>query len=339
MIVIIVTAFNAIAPMILLIGLGYVLKQVGFFDKSFLSTGNKLVFKVCLPAMLFVNVYDVENLQQMNWPVVLYCIMMTLILFLLGFVVAIAVTKVPSRRGVLLQCTFRSNFAIIGLSLASALGGAKAAANASVISAATIPLFNILAVVALSVFVETERSENRLKSVLKNIVKNPLIWGVLLGMVCVLIRQIQQNLFGAVVFSLKHQLGFIYDVLCKLKSVTTPLALLVLGGQFEFSAVKGLRREIVVGTLMRTVFAPVFGIGTAVMLSRVTSSFHCDPSMYPALIALFGSPVAVSSAIMAEAMGSDKQLAAQLVVWTSLASIVTVFMQVCLLMYFGLLVI
>jgi len=325
--------------MILLIGLGYVLKQVGFFDKSFLSTGNKLVFKVCLPAMLFVNVYDVENLQQMNWPVVLYCIIMTLLLFLLGFIVAITVTKVPSRRGVLLQCTFRSNFAIIGLSLASALGGAQAAANASVISAATIPIFNILAVVALSVFVETERSGNRLKSVLKNIAKNPLIWGVMLGMVCVLIRQIQQNLFGTVLFSLKYQLRFVYDVLCKLKSVTTPLALLVLGGQFAFSAVKGLRREIVVGTLIRTVFAPVFGIGTAVVLSSVTSSFRCDPSMYPALIALFGSPVAVSSAIMAEAMGSDKQLAAQLVVWTSLASIVTVFVQVCLLMYFGLLII
>lgn len=57
---------------------------------------------------------------------------------------------------------------------------------------------------------------------------------------------------------------------------------------------------------------------------------------FPALVAMFGSPVAVSSAIMAGSMGNDEQLAAQLVVWTSLLSIVTIFVTVCLLMWMGL---
>lgn len=337
---IVITAINAIAPMILLIGMGYALKQKGFLNEEFLTIGNKLVFKVCLPTMLFVNIYDVDNLQQMNWAVVVYCIAITFVLFGLGFVSTLFTTKVPKRRGVLLQCVFRSNFAIIGLTLASALGGAQAVANAAIVSSVTIPLFNVLAVISLTIFMERESNDSgRLKTVFLNIAKNPLIHGVLAGVVFVLLRQLQRNMFGDVVFSLKEDLKFLYTSLNHLKSLTTPLALLVLGGQFTFSAVRELRKEIIVGTVWRTVLAPALGIGMAVLLSCCTSFFYCDADMYPALIAIFGSPVAVSSAVMARAMGNDEQLAAQLVVWTSLASIFTIFIQVCVLMYIGLLIV
>jgi predicted permease len=196
-----------------------------------------------------------------------------------------------------------------------------------------------LAVIALSVFLDTDGDNNNaIKNVLVNILKNPLIWGVLIGIVAVLIRQIQNSLFGSVIFSIKGNLKFLYSAMNQIKSLTTPLSLIVLGGQFTFSAVKALRREIVSGTLMRTVVAPFIGIGCAVILAA-TTSFHCDSDMYPALVALFGSPVAVSSAVMAGAMGNDEQLAGQLVVWTSIASIFTIFVQVCLLMYLGLIVV
>ena len=119
--------------------------------------------------------------------------------------------------------------------------------------------------------------------------------------------------------------------------MASPLALLVMGGQFEFSAVKGLKKEIIVGTLSRVVFAPALGISVAILLSRSTDLLTCGVNEFPALIALFGSPVAVSSAVMAGSMGNDEQLATQLVVWTSIASILTIFLQVCILMGAGLL--
>ena len=64
-------------------------------------------------------------------------------------------------------------------------------------------------------------------------------------------------------------------------------------------------------------------------------SFGTDA--YPGLIALFGSPVAVSSAIMASQMEGDEQLATQLVVWSSVCSIATIFLTACILMATGLL--
>lgn len=330
---ILTTAVNAVLPIILLIALGYILKRRGFLKADFLKTGNQLVFKVCLPAMLFINVYDIESFAAIRWDIVAYCVAAVMVIFTLGLATCLATTKVPQRRGVILQCTFRSNFAIIGLSLAAALGGEGAMAIAAIVSAFTIPVFNILAVIALSVFVGGKRS---VRSILGNIVKNPLILGVAAGLVCLGLRALQTGLFGETVFSLKGDCKFLYTALSNLKSIASPFALIVLGGQFEFSAVKGLFKEIAVGTVWRIVLAPLLGVGGAILLTKA-GLLQCGINEYPALIALFGSPVAVSSAIMAGSMGNDEQLATQLVVWTSLCSIVTIFTQVCLLMGMGLL--
>ena len=115
--------------------------------------------------------------------------------------------------------------------------------------------------------------------------------------------------------------------------------MIVLGGQFEFSAVRGMTKEIVVGTVWRIILAPLIGIGLAVILSKFTDLFVFGADVYPALIALFATPVAVSSAIMAGEMKSDEQLATQLVVWTSIGSIFTIFIIVFVLMNAGLLMI
>ena len=150
--VILVTAVNAVVPVVLLILLGYLLKQKKFITKDFVKNGNKLVFNVCLPCMLFINVYSIESFRSIEWSIVIYGVIMLVVIFLLGLITAIAVTKVPERQSVILQCSFRSNIAIIGLSLAAALGGEGAMAVAAIISSFTVPVVNILAVIALSMF-------------------------------------------------------------------------------------------------------------------------------------------------------------------------------------------
>ena len=336
--VILFTAVNAVVPVVLLILLGYILKQKNFINKDFVRIGNKLVFNVCLPCMLFINVYNIESFASINWDIVIYGVVMLFVIFILGLGTAIATTKLPERRGVILQCTFRSNIAIIGLSLASTLGGDEAVAVAAIVSSFTVPVNNVLAVLSLSMFTNDGSSnKNSFKSVLINIVKNPLIIGVVLGLACLGIREAQIAVFGEVVFRFSQQTKFLYTTVNNLKSIATPFALLVLGGQFEFSAVKGLMKEIVAGTLWRIVLAPLLGIGLAIVLNNYTNLLSCGVNEYPALVALFGSPVAVSSAVMATSMGADDQLATQLVVWTSIFSIFTIFAQVCILMGMGLL--
>lgn len=378
---ILVTSINAVVPIILLILLGYLLKRFKFLNDTFVKIGNKFVFKVCLPCMLFINVYDsMKSFADIRWDVVLYAVIVICVIFGLGLLTAILTTKKKNRRGVILQCSFRSNFAIIGLTLVERLGGD--AGIAGIISAFSIPVFNILAVIALSIFAEEEKpavelangqvhqlnvfeetqcaqsagvkatkSKHSIKNILLNIVKNPLIIGVVVGLVFVAIREIERAadftkiieidgvMTEVVKFRFSDQLKFLYTAVKDLKAIASPLALIVLGGQFEFSAVKGMTKEIIVGTAWRIIIAPLIGIGVAFLLSNYTNVFTFGTDVYPTLIALFGTPVAVSSAIMAGEMKNDEQLATQLVVWTSICSIVTIFITVFILMAGGLLVV
>lgn len=366
------TTVNAVVPIILLILLGYLLKRIKFLNKDFIKLGNKFVFKVCLPCMLFINIYDsMKSFADIRWDVVLYSVIIIVAIFGLGLLTAILTTKDNRRRGVILQCTFRSNFAIIGLTLVERLGGDTAIAG--IVSAFSIPVFNILAVVALSIFtgkeekkpdsgfeqltldsLNTNQAENavavkpkskgaEVKKVLLNIIKNPLIIGVVVGLVFVGIREIEVAACGVpaaeLPFRFDNQLKFLYTAVKDLKAIASPLALIVLGGQFEFSAVKGMTKEIIVATVWRIILAPLLGIGLAIIFSEFTPLFTFGAEIYPTLIALFGTPVAVSSAIMAGEMKNDEQLATQLVVWTSIGSIVTIFVIVFVLMSCGLLVV
>ena len=328
------TALNAVLPIVLLILLGYALRCIGFFTDGFLAVGSKLVFRVCLPVMLFMSVYGIGGLEDVRWDICLYSVIAVMVIFLLGLVTALTVTKVPERRGVLLQCAFRSNYAIVGMPLAAALGGEEATAVAAVLAAVVVLQFNVLAVISLSVFRKEEGSGISVKKIARDVAKNPLIAGVVAGLAALLVRQWQLAQFGAVVFSVERDLPAIYKALEDIKAVTSPFALLVLGGQFRFSAVRGLWKEIVTGTLWRTVLAPVIGLGGAVLLSR-WGLFACDASGYAPMIAMFGSPVAMSSAIMAREMKNDEQLAVQLLVWTSLISVLTIFLIVCVMMSLG----
>ena len=333
------TASNAVLPIVLVILFGNILRSTGFLNDNFVKVGNKLIFKIGLTCSLFINVYNITDFSSISWGFILFVYIITAILFVFGYVTAVMTTKVKERRGVILQCVFRCNFAIIGLSLATAIGGDAAAAMTSLVSAFILPVFNIMGVVALSLFVHTDGSKKfNLKPVLLGIVKNPMVMGAFAGLVCILIRELQGMLFGSTVFSIKENLPFVYTALNNIKVMTTPLALIITGAQFRFSAVKGMFKEIAVGTLWRIVFAPIIGLTTALLL-RHYGLLSFGTGELATLIALFGAPAAVSSAVMAGEMGNDEQLATQHVVWTSIGSMLTIFVTVCILMATGFLMI
>ena len=199
-----------------------------------------------------------------------------------------------------------------------------------------IPIYNIFSVIALSVFSgQSDMGKINGKAILKDIVTNPLTISVLLGLLCLVIRAVQQRVFGEVVFVLNVQAEFLYKVISNLAAMASPFALVVLGGQCEFSAVKGMKKELIIGTVSRVVAAPLLVIGIAVLLTKFTNVISFGVNEMPALISLFGSPTAVSGAVMAAEMNNDEQLATQLVVWTSVCSIATIFITVCVLISMG----
>ncbi len=325
-------AADAVLPIILMVALGYVLKRIGMFSKEFLDIGNRLTFRVLLPALLFYNVYRIESLREVNLMFVLYGIGAVVVIFFLAIVLTCAFTKDNAKRGALIQGMFRSNYAIIGLPLAESLFGAAGAAAAGVMSAFCVPVFNILGVVALSFFNnDSQRGKADIRKVLLGIVKNPLIIATVLGVVVLGVREL--FVLRGIDFRISD-IRFLYKTLENVKSLCTPFALMVLGGRFEFSAVPRLWREIVFGTLMRTVAVPVLGLSGAYLL-RMSVLPELAGEHFATYMGVFATPVAVASAIMAKEMGADDELAGQLVVWTSLVSTVTIFIYVTIFRAIG----
>ena len=313
-----VFALNAVLPIILMVTIGYILKRIGFIDGDMPKKLNRLVFRVFLPVMVFLNVYNIEDMSSIDATFLLYCICAVVVVVLIAAVPTFLVTDKRDRRGALIQSAFRSNYTLIGVPLAASLFGAQGEQTATVMLAIAVPLFNILAVVVLSVFDDSGKRINFGK-ILLGIIKNPLILGVIAGAVALALR----SAFAGIDVNVDIlSIAPISKVLTYLSSLATPLALIVLGAQFEFSAVSELRREIILGTLMRSLAVPLMAIGVAYVFFRD----NFDGAQFAVLVALFSTPVAVSSVPMAQEMNSDVRLAGQLVVWTTVASGITVFL-------------
>lgn len=320
---------NAVLPIILCITVGYILKIIKLFPEDFFKKLNKLSFRVLLPCLLFKNTYDIESITLLgeNWKILVFCVSAITITFFIGLLIVILTIKENNQKGVVLQCIFRSNFAIIGIGLIELLANSETLGIAkgvgAVIAALSIPLFNILATIALTIFIKDENNKISIKQILIKICKNPLIIAVALGLIFLSIRAlIPTNDLGNKVFTMRYFTGdndtFIYTTLKYLAQAASPIALIALGGCFEFNAISRLKKQIIIGTTLRVLIVPVLCLLVAYLLDF-------DKSYFPALIALFGTPVAVSSAPMSYEMNNDGELAGQLVVWTTLISAFTLF--------------
>ena len=311
-------ALNSVAPIIIMVAIGYVLKKTGILPVNIAGAANKLVFRVFLPCMLFLNVYNIESFDGVHLGYVIYALIALVGIFLVSIPLVMIVTKNYRLRRSLLQSTFRSNNALIGIPLAESLFGELGVIAASLLSAAIIPMFNILAVISLSLFRQGSEKPS-VKKIFVGIVKNPLVDAIFLGIFMLVIR----SFFVKMNISFRlSDISVLFSVMKTLSGAATPLALVALGAQFEFSAVSSLKKEIIFGTAMRIMIAPVCVIGIAYIFFR--DSF--DGAHFATLVAAFATPVAVSSVPMAQEMDSDVTLAGQLVVWTTLLSSVTIFM-------------
>lgn len=320
-------AINAVSPIIAVVAIGYFIKKAGLVNGEFTKMANKLVFRLLLPSMLFLNIYKIQDIVSMDFGYIIYVVAVLILVFFIAIALSMAVTPMGERRGVLVQAIFRSNYALVGIPLAQSLFGESGAAVATLLSAVFVPALNILAVISLSIFRKGTQAPS-IKKILLGIVKNPLIQSIALGIVVLFIRNFLKD--AGIDFRLSD-IPVIYTPLEYFSRSATPIALIVLGAQFEFSAVRELRREIIFGVLMRIVFVPALGIGAAYFFfSDVFSGAH-----FAAFVAAFATPVAVSSVPMAQEMEGDTTLAGQLVVWTTIFSALSVFLASMLLKMAG----
>lgn len=313
----IIVSFNVIAPVFFLMVLGYLLvNYTSLADRQLTKQANAIVFKIFLPCMLFYNVYqsDIGAEIQSRIKLCIWAAGGLIILFILLCLIVPKVVKQENQQGVVIQGIFRSNYVIFGVAVVQNMYGSKSTTTAAILSAILVPMYNFLAVVALSIF--GEKRETDWKKIIMDIIKNPLILSSMLGVV-----------FSLLGIRLPTAVDTTVQDLAKL---STPIAFMILGGDLDFSKVKGNLKLSSVVLTIKLVILPLIMIPMVVMMG------YKDADLLSALLA-YQTPVAVSSYIMAQQAGADGQLAGQLVVFSSVLSIFTLFVTILILRTIGLL--
>ena len=326
-------SINAVFPIILVAAFGFIARKLNVIDDAFVKSGNKFCFRFGFFAMMFVNIYKIESLEEIRWNVVLFAVLSVLVLFLIGLFWIVFFEKDPRQKGVIHQAFYRSNYATIGIPLAFNIVGEEGLLLASLISAFSVPAFNILAVISLSAFNQTDdgkKKTNLFIHILKEIVKNPLIQGVALGLLCVVVRPF----FGGWRFSTGN-LRFIFKAFEALGSIAPWFSLIILGGQFKFSSVKRLFPQISVSVFARLILAPSVGMLICIFLPPVFGFPSFSSAEYASLFGLFATSEAVASISMADQMNGDSELAGQILVWTTVFSSITLFLFVAFFRHIG----
>lgn len=322
-------SLNIVLPMAILLAMGYVFQRMGLMTREYIKTSNKLCFYVFLAASLFKNLYD-STLSSFPYRMILFVVVMILLQFSASIVAGKQLSEKRNETGVIIQGTTRSNFAYVGIPLSTMMFSdaalvAKTTSTVSMLSIVVIPLFNILAVTALTYF-GSEKAEGKMfERTLRNLLRNPCILSVMAGVAVLLFRLAVPSAS----FLMRDRLPFLYKVLGYLAAMSTPFALILVGAGLDFSHSISNRKKLSVVVLLKTLIFP----SVILFVAYLTGWF--ENTDFAALISLFGAPTAVASAVMATEMKGDGELANEIVVYTTLFSVFSLIVLIFILKTVG----
>ena len=295
-----VVCINAVLPIFLLMAAGYAARCFHLLDRADVEKINRIVFRAFMPVMVFYNLYSSDLSSAMRGSLLGYAVIGVLAEYLLSLGYALLFVKDHSRRGVVIQGLYRSNFVIIGLPIAESLVGGDLGPVAMLL-AVVIPIFNILAVITLAVF---NGKKPGLKEVVLDILKNPLIIGSVAGI-------------AALLAGLRLPAP-LEKVVSQMSGATSPVLLFLLGAFFQFKGMRSHMRELAAVCAGRLVVFPALFLGLAVAIG-----FRGVELV--SLTGVFASSTAIASFTMAQQMDGDAELAGDIVVWTSALCSFTLF--------------
>ncbi|VEJ56285.1 AEC family transporter [Pragia fontium] len=296
-------AFSVTVPNLLMLIIGILMRGFRLIDDNFCDAASRLVFNLALPCLLFFSIATNHSSFQQYAPLMLYGVLSTIATYLLLEFAAPFLVKNPRERGIFVQGGFRGNAAILGVAYCSMAFGSEGVAIASFYIVITVILFNVLSVVTLTRSLSTgSNGRPDFLSVMRGVITNPLIIGILLGL--------PFSLFSV---SLPEVLVHTGQYI---SGLALPLALLCTGASLDFHAMFRASNVAVLACIARIVVIPgLLFLGGWLFGFRGVS--------LGVIFLLSATPTAAASYVMTRAMGGNATLAANIIAMTTLGSFFT----------------
>lgn len=298
------STLNITLPVFAMVFIGIGLKRFHWIDQAFVNTASKLVFRGTLPTLLFFGMAGADLEATLDPWMLVFFALATLLSFAGSWGWALLRVRRPLR-GVYVQGAFRGNCGIVGLALAAGMYGDAGLSLAGLLLGVVILTYNVLSVIVLATYQPREEGGKGVDwtNIVRNIVTNPLILGVLAGVP-----------FAILEVSLPDWLTTTGDYFA---SLTLPLALICIGATLSTRALKKGYRTTVSASLAKMVVVPAVATLLAVLAG------FSGPTL-GVLFLFFASPTAAAAFVMAKAMGNDETLTANIIAMTTLMASVTV---------------
>lgn len=306
---------QTVAPIFFIVLLGMTLKHLKVIDASFISSASKLVFTVTLPTLVFLAIARTDFQAVFNPRLMAFLLATTLVTFAVIWWLASRWIKDGRDLGAFIQGSFRSNYGIIGLALSFNLFAQDGLAQGAVLLALVIPAYNVLSVIALTIPLNRASGNNGVYSAITEIAKNPLIIAVVLA--------IPVSLQGWQLPLLVEKTGQYFA------NMTLPLALLSIGGSLSLQSLHSTSAMATWATLTKLLFIPA-------ALTPIAWLLGFSGQDLTMLFVLYGCPTAAASFVMAKSLGSNAELTANIILSTTLGSMLTLSTGVYLFRVLGL---
>ena len=295
-------SINATIPIFLVILLGWFLMKIHIITEEFANVANKYVFKVALPVLLFRDIATTSILDDLNVKFVLFCFFGTIIMFGLVWVFALIYCKDRTMIGAFVQGGARGSAAVLGVAFVENICGEIGMTPLMIVAA--VPFFNILSVIILVFNANTEANKDygKIKNACINIAKNPIIIGIVLGLIASLVRLPIPTIPA-------RTLNYVAQT-------ATPIALLAVGAGFDTKQAIVRLKPALGATFIKLIGLPLVFLPFAYKLGFA-------PSEMVAILIMLASPTTPSCYIMAKSMNNDEVLTASVIVTTTLMAAFT----------------
>lgn len=311
MLAVVQQTISVTAPVFSMLFLGVALKRLGLIDAAFINTASALVFRGTLPTLLFLGIVQADLRTALQPALLVYFVLATLGCFLLAW--GWAILRCPEAdRGIYTQGAFRGNNGIIGLALATSMYGDYGLSVGAVLGGVVILSYNSLSAIVLAIY--SPQAKTDAWSLTKNILSNPLIIGVLAAIP-----------FAAWQIPLPAWLLTSGEYFAQM---SLPLALICIGGTLTLESLRESSGMAISSSLMKVLWLPLL----ATLGAWLWGFRDADLAI---LFLYFASPTAAASFVMAKAVGGNHQLAAAIIVLTTLATVVTTNLGLFVLQWAG----
>ena len=291
------TVIQIVAPVFLIIGLGWAIRRVGLVDDAFFQQTNRLVFYLCLPLLLIHKIGTTDFAASFNIRLIMAVAGATGCCFLLAYLYGLRRDYAAPVLGAFCQGAFRGNLAYIGLALVYNAYGNPGLVRAGILLGFLVPVLNFFAILALSL--PGQQQCISYGKIARQMLSNPLILSSLAG-VC---------------WSFFHlPMPVVLDRSLSIAGgMTLPLALLTIGGNFSTTRLRGDLRAAGLATIIKLLILPLVTAFFLLLLGVTGLDYAIG-------LLMAGAPAAIATYIMACQMGGDGSLAGTIVVMSTGAS-------------------